>query len=201
MIYRTWVKKLLWACLYCTPLFSLAADATSMVQQMTTGMSSALMQSSQLSDDDLSKIINQHVMPHIDKDIMAESVVGKSIWSSATPEQKAQFTKQFELMMIKTYSAGLQSYNGEKIKVFPARPDPARPGVMQVKSTVTAPDGKLLLDLIYDAEEVGGQWVVIDVVMTGVSMAQNYRSQFHSILVSKGLPDLIAQLEKFNAGK
>ena len=42
----------------------------------------------------------------------------------------------------------------------------------------------------------GGDWRVVDVTTDGVSMVQNYRSQFNRIIDREGWAELISRMER-----
>jgi phospholipid transport system substrate-binding protein len=55
------------------------------------------------------------------------------------------------------------------------------------------------VEMNYRLRERGGEWRVIDVVIEGVSLVANFRSQFKQVL-SRGDPDdLLEQMRKKNA--
>jgi len=41
----------------------------------------------------------------------------------------------------------------------------------------------------------GGKWSVYDVVIEGVSLVSNYRTQFNKIITSNGYPELVKKLQ------
>jgi len=40
-------------------------------------------------------------------------------------------------------------------------------------------------------KESGGKWMVYDVVIEGVSLVSNYRTQFNKIISANGYPELV----------
>ena len=69
---------------------------------------------------------------------------------------------------------------------------------MTVFSTVA--DGEYAgVQLDYRLRQRDGRWRVIDVVIEGISLVANFRSQFREVLSRKGPEALIRQLYKKNA--
>jgi phospholipid transport system substrate-binding protein len=68
-------------------------------------------------------------------------------------------------------------------------------GRVEVASHIRTADGKKI-PLNYRMTEKSGSWKVYDVVIEGVSMVKNYRSQFKEILSKKSPDDLINTLKK-----
>jgi phospholipid transport system substrate-binding protein len=50
----------------------------------------------------------------------------------------------------------------------------------------------------YRSRARDGEWLVIDVVIEGVSLVSNFRSQFKPILAQGGAPELLARLKDKN---
>jgi len=44
-------------------------------------------------------------------------------------------------------------------------------------------------------KESGGKWMVYDVVIEGVSLVSNYRTQFNKIISANGYPELVKKLQ------
>jgi len=62
-----------------------------------------------------------------------------------------------------------------------------------VKSkVVTAKRDEYSLD--YRLMKKGGKWMAYDVVIEGVSLVSNYRSQFNKIITNEGYPALLKKL-------
>jgi len=63
----------------------------------------------------------------------------------------------------------------------------------EVKSKVVTPKrDEYALD--YRLLSAGGRWMVYDVVIEGVSLVSNYRSQFNRIIAGQGYNELVKKL-------
>lgn len=117
-------------------------------------------------------------------------------WKTATPAQQTEYQKLFKSMIIEVYSKRFNEYKGQKIQVTGARADGDRD--VLVSSTIIPPDG---------GDSVPVDWrvrnnKVIDVIVAGVSMAVNQRSDFASVIQrGGGNVDVLLQHLRTNAGK
>jgi phospholipid transport system substrate-binding protein len=63
----------------------------------------------------------------------------------------------------------------------------------QVRSRITT-NRLLEIPIDYRLRKRDSRWVVYDVVLDGVSLVSNYRSQFNTIIRTSSFPDLMAKL-------
>jgi phospholipid transport system substrate-binding protein len=89
------------------------------------------------------------------------------------------------------YADRLLAYSDEKV-IFDKESE-LRKGQFEVQSYIATSDGKKI-PLYYRMVEKQGKWRVYDVVIEGVSMVKNYRSQFREILSKKQPEDLLETL-------
>ena len=64
------------------------------------------------------KIINKTLLPHVDLDYMSRAVLGRAVWTKATPSQKKQFQQQFTNLIINTYSSALTTFDKNDIHKY-----------------------------------------------------------------------------------
>jgi phospholipid transport system substrate-binding protein len=124
---------------------------------------------------------------------MAKSSLGNH-WTDLTPDQKDEFEKTFETLLENTYSKKIESYNNESIVYLNEIVDGDN---SEVKSkVVTAKHDEFTLD--YRLLNEGGKWMIHDVVIEGVSLVANYRTQFDKIIRKEGYPALYKKLNSKN---
>jgi phospholipid transport system substrate-binding protein len=58
---------------------------------------------------------------------------------------------------------------------------------------LTAKRDEFTLD--YHLINVGGKWMAVDVYIEGVSLVNNYRTQFNKIITTNGYPELVKKLQ------
>lgn len=121
---------------------------------------------------------------------MAKRSLGKH-WNSRTANEKKQFSDLFASLLENSYASKIESYNNEKIIYLKENLDGDH---AEVKSKVlTAKRDEFTLD--YRLINQNGTWLVYDIVIEGVSLVSNYRTQFNKIINSDGYPELVKKLK------
>lgn len=112
-------------------------------------------------------------------------------WKKFNDAQKKEFIDLFSELLEGVYADRLLAYSDEKV-IFDKETE-LRKGQFEVQSYIATSDGKKI-PLHYRMREKQGKWRVYDVVIEGVSMVKNYRSQFREILSKKQPEDLLKTL-------
>ncbi|NVN92074.1 MAG: ABC transporter substrate-binding protein [Desulfuromonadales bacterium] len=121
---------------------------------------------------------------------MAKRSLGKN-WNNRTPAERKQFADLFSNLLEKSYANKIESYNNEKIFYIKENVDGDH---AEVKSkVVTTKRDEFTLD--YRLLNKQGKWMVYDVVIEGVSLVSNYRSQFSRIISANGYDELVKKLQ------
>jgi phospholipid transport system substrate-binding protein len=113
-------------------------------------------------------------------------------WSRLSPEQQKEFIKLYQSLLEDAYANKIMAYTGEKI-VFNAEV-PLTEKTVEVHSTVLRKTGEI--PIYYRMILKGGVWRVYDIVIEGVSLINNYRSQFREILANMPPESLLDTLRK-----
>ena len=145
----------------------------------------------------VSSIVKRTVVPHFDLATMGQLVVGRNYWQDASATTQKQFISAFTDYAINTYSSAISSYDGETIKFYPVRGDIADKSRVQVDTDIQHKDGPPV-HVQYSVLKKGSGWFIYDFSVDGVSLVQNYRSQFAGTLREGGLEKLVAQLQQHN---
>lgn len=103
-------------------------------------------------------------------------------WNKYSPKQQDEFIAGFSELLQKTYIRKLEKYNNEKVNYLKEQVDGDR---AFINTEVVMKDKKIPINYVMIKH---GQWLVYDVVVEGVSLVKNYRSQFQKIL-SKDTPE------------
>lgn len=171
-----------------------------MLKQTTTEMLSALKKNKadiQHNRDTLYNIVNKVLIPHMDQDSMAQQVVGRQYWANASSEDRQLFIQEFVKVVVRTYSAALTSYSDQEVKFSPLREEVGNKTQLEVKSQILEGSGSPV-ELNYRLILTAGEWKVRDFSVDGVSLVQNYHSQFAEVLAKKGFSGLLKQLSERN---
>jgi len=113
-------------------------------------------------------------------------------WSRFTPEQQKEFISLYRTLLEDTYSDKIMMYSDEKI-LF-TKEIPLTEITVEVQSTVIRRTEEVPIN--YRVILKDGVWMVYDVVIEGVSLINNYRSQFREILANKPPESLLETLRK-----
>jgi phospholipid transport system substrate-binding protein len=130
--------------------------------------------------------------PMFDFKEISRRTVGPS-WEKFSEEQKEQFTKVFSEFLGNTYLDRVQGeYQNEQV-VYVS--EAVREPQALVRTQLVRE--KMVMPIDYRMRLDGGQWKIYDVLVeNGVSIVQNYRVQFQSILQKENPDQLIARLEQ-----
>ncbi len=178
------------------PFSAIGAEqsATQLVERTAERMLSAL-ESRRAEVERKPQLINELVdsilAPHFDFEQMTRLAVGRD-WRKASPEQQQALKDSFRSLLVRTYAKSIMKYSGQDIVYEAARPG-TRSGTVVVPTEVRAP-GAAPIPIDYYMIERGSSWKVYDVVIDGVSMISNYRSQFRTTIATSGIEGLIEQL-------
>jgi phospholipid transport system substrate-binding protein len=141
-------------------------------------------------------LIERTVLPHFDFRRMSQSAMGR-FWRQASEDQKEGITEQFRELLIRTYATALLGYSGEQIEYLPVNYSAGDTRV--VIPTRIAADNAPAIPINYRLRLNGDEkWLVYDVVIDGVSLITNYRSQFTGVIRRQGIDGLIASLAAKN---
>jgi phospholipid transport system substrate-binding protein len=143
----------------------------------------------------LIQVIEAKVLPHFNFGSMTALAMGQS-WSKATPEQKKQLVEQFKTLLVRTYASALAAYSEQKFDFRPLRAKPTDTDVT-VNVRVLQPGGQPVT-LDYSMEKTGSGWKVYDVMVGGVSLVANYRTEFSKAVRESGIDGLIKTLREKN---
>jgi phospholipid transport system substrate-binding protein len=121
---------------------------------------------------------------------LSKRTLGKS-WKKLNPKQQKEFTDLFSTHLGNIYLDRIMAYSDEKVVFDKERrkEDKALVYTKVITSTKEIP-------LDYRVVLINGDWKVYDVVIEGVSLVKNYRSQFREMLKNKGPEHLLDTLRK-----
>ena len=142
------------------------------------------------------ELVETKVLPHFNFLRMTSLAVGKD-WNKASPEQKKRLAKEFETLLVRTYSNALTAYKSQTIVYKPLKMQPGDTDVL-VRTEIRQP-GQQAVQLDYGVEKQdNGAWKVYDVVVAGISLVTNYRETFAQEVRNGGIDGLITTLADKN---
>jgi len=113
-------------------------------------------------------------------------------WEKFSPDQQKEFVRLYQTLLEETYSDKITSYRDEKV-VFKKEVN-LSDRMVEVQTTILTKTSEV--PIYYRLIEKNQDWKVYDVVIEGVSLVSNYRSQFREILSGKTPEALIEILRR-----
>lgn len=140
-------------------------------------------------------LAEEKILPNFNFERVCKLVLGKN-YAKATKEQQDKFQTEFRTLLLRTYASALSKYRNQKIEFKPLK---AEPGATQVtvKTEIIQPGGQPIA-IDYSLSKQSEGWKVYDIVIEGVSLVTNYRSQFSNEIRQNGIDGLIQKLAEKN---
>jgi phospholipid transport system substrate-binding protein len=113
-------------------------------------------------------------------------------WKKLSPEQQKEFIGLYTSLLEDAYSNKITAYGDEKVTFTKEVTLSAK--TVEVQSTILRKSAEI--PVYYRMIQQEGTWRVYDVVIEGVSLINNYRTQFKDILSNKPPEALLETLRK-----
>ena len=114
-------------------------------------------------------------------------------WKKMNDGQQKEFVQLFRELLQGVYADRLLAYSDQKV-LFD-KETMLKEGAAEVQSYLQTSDGKKI-PLFYRLTDKSGSWRVYDVIIEGVSMVKNYRTQFREILAKDSAEKLLQILRE-----
>lgn len=136
-------------------------------------------------------LIWEHVRVVFDFKVMSRLTLGRE-WKNFTTAEQTEFSEVFSEFLGNTYIKKMQGeFTNEKV-VFLSQVMLTEKKA-EVKSKIIRPTVEVPAD--YRMRRFKDTWRVYDVIIEGISLIKNYRSQFSKILLKNSPAQLIEQLK------
>jgi len=112
-------------------------------------------------------------------------------WSKRTPEEKKEFVSLYSDLLERTYIRRIENYTDEKVIYVDEHID----NEYAVVRTKMITKRNVEIPIEYKLLQNNGKWMVYDVIIEGVSLVNNYRTQFNKIVRSGSYEDLVKKLK------
>ena len=140
-------------------------------------------------------VIEAKVLPHFNFASMTALAMGQQ-WNKANPEQKKRLIDEFRTLLVRTYASALAAYSEQRFDFRPLRAKPTDTDV--TVSVRVIQSGAQAVPIDYSMEKTAAGWKVYDVMVGGVSLVANYRTEFASTVRESGIEGLIKSLQAKN---
>jgi phospholipid transport system substrate-binding protein len=112
-------------------------------------------------------------------------------WQARSPAERDEFVQLFADLLERSYISRVELYGGEKIQYLGDTID-ADQGKVQTRLLTK---GGSDIPIEYRMHRKGERWLVYDVIIEGVSLVANYRTQFNKIIQTSSYPELIRKMK------
>jgi phospholipid transport system substrate-binding protein len=142
------------------------------------------------------KLIRKAVDERFDWDEMARRSLATH-WAARSPEERKEFVDLFGKLLERTYLDKVEGYAGEKV-IYQGESVDGEYSVVDIKIMTTK---NTEMPVKYRLRQKGNDWLVYDISIEGVSLVNNYRTQFSSILAKSSYAELVKKLKEKVAEK
>jgi len=112
-------------------------------------------------------------------------------WKKITPSEKEEFVALFGQLLKNTYLTKIQAYTDEEVIFIKER---IRKKKAQIDTKIISKTIEIPINYRMFTRK-NGQWMVYDLIIEGVSLIANYRSQFAHILEKESFEELLDKLK------
>lgn len=112
-------------------------------------------------------------------------------WKPLSQAERQEFVQLFKAFLSDRYAARIENYSGEKAHYLSER---LSGGYAEVRTKLVS--DKLELPMDYRLIARDGKWYAYDVIVDGVSLVMNYRSQFTHIIADSSFQELVRRLRE-----
>ncbi len=152
-----------------------------------------------LNDPNLDKpqriaALEEIALDRFDFRTMSKLVLARN-WRRFTPAQQEEFQAEFKNYLSTSYGSRIDRFNQERVRITGEREEPR--GDVTVLSVVVGGEFDNA-SVNYRLRNRSGRWLVIDVMIEGISFVSNYRDQFREVLGNGGPEHLLERLREKN---
>jgi len=175
------------------PLQAIAGEATDQVRQTVDAVMDVL-NNKELKKPENRELREKKIREIIDNRFDFEEMAKRSLalnWSKRTPEERKEFVTLFSDLLESTYIKKIERYENEKIVYL----DEKITGQYAIVRTKIVKPQEAEIPVEYRIFKKADKWEVYDIIVEGVSLVNNYRSQFSQIIRSSSYEELIRKLK------
>jgi phospholipid transport system substrate-binding protein len=112
-------------------------------------------------------------------------------WAPLTEAQRAEFVEVFKSFLSDRYAEKIEGYSGEQVSYLSERIEGT---YAEVRTELRSSKVEIPMDYRLFLKE--GRWHVYDIIVDGVSLVKNYRSQFQKIIRESSYQELVIRLRE-----
>lgn len=139
------------------------------------------------------KAIMDYVNRRFDFEEMSKLTLA-SKWRDRTPEEKKNFEELFSELLKNSYIGRIEAYSGEEVQYEREIFDTDQRTRALVYTKVIKNNQEIPIN--YKLLKKNGEWYVYDVMIEGVSLVRNYRTEFARIINEEKFAGLIKRMRE-----
>jgi len=191
-------RKMVWQLVLCVVLLvafsfpAFAGEPTEVIRKTTDEIISIVQDPALQGPEkknERERLIRAAAEKIFDREGMSMRVLAQH-WRKRTPAEKEEFMELFEDLLEKTYIDRVEGYSGEKVIYDGER---VEGNYALVKVEILTKQGTKI-PVLYRLKKKKTGWLVYDLSIEGVSLINNYRTQFNSIILRSSFKGLIEKL-------
>jgi phospholipid transport system substrate-binding protein len=191
---KKYLAGLMFLMIFTLPFFSFAGEPLDTVKANVNSVLD-LLRDPKLKGDAGRKMKEQKIEAAADKLFdwveLSKRTLGLN-WNKFTTDQRREFVELYKAILKDAYVDKITSYTDEKVNF--TKEVPLSENTFEVQSTVVSKRAEV--PIYYRVIKRENDWKVYDVVIEGVSLITNYRSQFREILANNPPESLLDTLRK-----
>jgi phospholipid transport system substrate-binding protein len=179
--------------LFCVPQALVAGEPTDEIRNAVNQGVEILKDAKLDNKKDRAETINKLrkiVFPLFDFTEMAKRSLG-SHWRRLDAQQQKQFVAAFTELLETTYADKIDLYEGQKVAYIG---ETVEKDYAQVETRVIGKNSQSYA-VDYKLHRVDGKWRIYDVAAENISLVNNYRSQFHRVIVNSSFEELMRRIQ------
>ena len=136
-------------------------------------------------------LLRKELYPRFDFEESSRRALG-SDWKDRTSDEQREFIEVFKELLVDSYASKIERYKGGKL-VF----DQERMILpyAELRTKIVTTKGEQC-NVKFRVSEHAGDWRIYDIVIEGVSLVGNYRSQFADMLSKYSFSEMMERLKK-----
>jgi phospholipid transport system substrate-binding protein len=195
------VAKVLFLLLFCLTLFSVvppqtqAGEGTNQVKE-TVDEVIKILNIKELKSPEKEKERREKIRAVIEKRFDFAEMAKRALsihWKQRTPEEQKEFVSLFSDLLEDTYIRKIEKYENENVQYIGEKMEG---NYATVRTQIVNPQGGTETPVDYRIFKQGDKWEVYDIIVEGVSLVNNYRTQFNQIIRSSSYEELVKRLKK-----
>ncbi|MBI2884196.1 MAG: ABC transporter substrate-binding protein [Candidatus Methylomirabilis oxyfera] len=134
--------------------------------------------------------LRKTVLERFDFSEMSKRSMGRH-WSERTPDERTEFVGLFTDLLERAYVDRVEGYTGEQILYLE---ETTEGNYSEVRTKIVTKRNQEI-PIAYRLQKADSKWSVYDIVVEGVSLVNNYRTQFSKIMRTSSYQDLVKKMQ------